>query len=64
MEEVIGWIPIRYTYKFKHLEAPPFRDLVANPKTAISAGFGPFFPRLSETTVAVFCVRLPDFNSV
>ena len=29
MEEVIGSIPIRSTNHFRHLEAPPFRDLVA-----------------------------------
>jgi len=32
MEEVIGSIPIRSTNRFKHLEAPPFRDFVANSK--------------------------------
>ena len=29
MEEVTGSIPVRSTNYFKHLEAPPFRDLVA-----------------------------------
>jgi hypothetical protein len=29
MEEVTGSIPVRSTNKFKHLEAPRFRDLVA-----------------------------------
>jgi hypothetical protein len=29
MEEVTGSIPVRSTNQFKHLEAPPFRDLVA-----------------------------------
>jgi hypothetical protein len=33
MEEVIGSIPIRSTNYFIHLEAPPFRDFVANSKT-------------------------------
>jgi hypothetical protein len=32
MEEVIGSIPIRSTKYFNHLEAPPFRDFVANSK--------------------------------
>jgi len=33
MEEVIGSIPIRSTKHLNHLEAPPFRNSVANSKT-------------------------------